>query len=340
MTLMLLLFSAGQAVITTAADNRQPQCATCHKTLTGQFVRAGQQTFCSRECYLKSLPTCQVCGKKLTGKHLTLREAHFCSRECLNQVLPKCEICRQPLEEALIIDGHTFCREHGSGPRCSHCGLPFAEGVKLQDQRMICQDCNHNLVYRHDDAWALYLKARDEFNKVMQYRSPTLPELKLVGLDALSAMTEYKPHNGMVQRGVYHRATTTLTTRNWLGKITHTDKKIKETISILYALKPDEFLITAVHELTHDWLAEAWPEVAEHAPRWAEEGICQYVAAAVCLRLGYYKVLNRIEANPDQDYGDGYRYFQKRLGDNRRDKLEKWLRDTDVKVLPLSPPRL
>jgi len=89
--------------------------------------------------------------------------------------------------------------------------------------------------------------------------------------------------------------------------------------------------------LTHDLIAELFPEITDDLPGWIEEGICQYTAAAVCKRNGFAAALNKIETCPDEEYGDGYRYFKRLFGTDNWAKLAKWIRETDLQQLPCRP---
>jgi len=100
-----------------------------------------------------------------------------------------------------------------------------------------------------------------------------------------------------------------------------------------------QFIVTASHELTHDLLSEVFPQLNDTVPLWVEEGICQYVAAAVCLRNGYYEDLHMIEKAPDRRYGDGYRFFRNTFGDAHWNHVSRWLKTTDLSTLPEHPPQ-
>ncbi|OGV75293.1 MAG: hypothetical protein A3K19_00425 [Lentisphaerae bacterium RIFOXYB12_FULL_65_16] len=310
------------------------QCAVCGRTISGKYLTAGGRSFCSQACYDKTLPTCDICGRRLTGKFFTSEGRRFCSDACFNKTLPKCEICGVPLRKVMIIGGHTYCETHSKGPYCSHCRLPFAKGFELADGRKMCTVCNPRLIYDEDKAEPLYAAARNQVRAVTGMQSPTLPRLELVGLDRMPEGRRQLGEDFKIQRGMYERHVTTTTTKNLLGMKLSESKAVTEAVLILYALAPDEFVATAAHELTHDLLSEQFPAVAESAPDWVEEGVCQYVSALVCRRNAYTDMLNDIETSTLPDYGPGYRYFKHQCGDNNWPAVVDWMQKTDLSRLP------
>jgi hypothetical protein len=216
--------------------------------------------------------------------------------------------------------------------------LPFAKGYELDDGRKVCAGCHPRLVYDADQAWTLYQAARDQVRAVTGLQSPTLPRLELVGLERMPEGRRQFDEGSKIQRGMYERRVTTTTTKNLLGMKLGESKSIVEAVLILFALSRDEFIATAAHELTHDLLAEQFPEIAESAPDWVEEGICQYVSAMVCRRNSFTDMLNDIETSTLPDYGRGYRYFKRQCGDDNWPAVVKWMHTTDLSKLPSELP--
>lgn len=129
------------------------------------------------------------------------------------------------------------------------------------------------------------------------------------------------------------------TTKPLFGKPHEAVTRVEEDIFILTGLDNEQFLSTACHELTHDLIAEQFPKIAEEAPDWVEEGLCQYVAAAVCLLNGHFDELNRIESAKDPEYGDGYRFFKNAFGDTDWEEAVEWMQKVSIKDLPQTPPK-
>lgn len=327
--LFLLLHTTGAG-----AAEQTLRCASCNQPIQTSYYRAGGQAYCSQRCLVTSLPKCDECGRRLSTEHLVWRDQRYCSRECLDQVLPKCEICGTALQTAHVINGRTYCEQDAGRPRCEKCGQPFVRGFELGDGRKVCATCDQSLIYRLRDAQPYYRTAQVEVARVTGLRSSSIPPLHLVGLDDLQHKTGKQPAAGIRQRGLYDRTVVVETTRDGSGRVTRRRENVTKNIYILYGLAPDEFTATAAHELTHDLLAEHYPDFAAAAPDWAEEGICQYVAAAVARALGHETVLNEIETNPDPAYGDGYRWLKLRFGDDNWTAIQKWLNRIDPNSLP------
>jgi hypothetical protein len=286
-----------------------------------------------------TLDGCNHCGIKLKGRYIISEKKKFCSNACLESILPQCEVCEKPLIRRLTIKGHVFCDLHAKSPRCTACQLPFLRGGELPDLRHVCETCNKIVIYDMVEAMKLFRIARQELYRITARKSRQIPKLKLVGRDQLNKRTNLRvdQQDGLQLNGFYHRTETTRTSRNGFGKTT-TAKKVEKTIYILYALSPDTFLTTAVHEFTHDMIAEFFPHL-DGLPLWAEEGICQYVAVLLCRKRDFADQLESIQTSPDRIYGDGYRYFEKKVGPNNWSGLLQWMKHTDPKKLPAGAPK-
>lgn len=302
----------------------QVTCAACGKAVQGQYLQAGGRTFCSTECYRTTLPTCAVCGKRIEGGHLVHEQQHFCSDACFRSVLPTCVVCGQPLRESFQIGKRTYCKRHAEGPRCDACGLPVDKGLTLADGRVVCDECRPTLVFAAEQATPLYRRAGQTLAVVLGQPLPALPPLELVGRDQMPAHGSLDPTVSVRELGRYLRESETTTNRNLFGKVVSEETRATRKILILSGLKPDRFISTVVHELTHDLLAERYPAF-EKAPSWAAEGVCQYTAALVCRRLGYDERIAEIEAADDPVYGAGYRYMMTRFGTAGWAQLSRWL---------------
>ena len=332
--LTLLALFASPAVVQAARN-----CGTCAKSIKGRYITSGNKAYCSQTCFVTTLDECDHCGIKLKSRYITSEKKKFCSNACLESILPQCEICEKPLIRRHTIKGHAFCDLHAKSPRCTACQLPFLRGGELPDLRYVCETCNEIVIYNMEEAMKLFRLARQELYQITARKSRQIPKLKLVGRDRLNKLTNLRvdQQDGMQLNGFYHRTETTRTSRNGFGKTT-TAKKVEKTIYILYALSPDTFLTTAVHEFTHDMIAEFFPHL-DGLPLWAEEGICQYVAVLLCRKRDFSEQLESIQTSPDRIYGDGYRYFEKKLGPNNWSALLQWMKRIDPKKLPAAAPK-
>ena len=328
--------AAGVLVALTAAG--APTCAVCGETVQGRFLQADGKAFCSRECYRTTLPVCAVCDKVIEGAHLVFEGHHFCSEACYKEILPTCAICQQPLQQLFHIQGRTYCKTHAEGPRCDACGMPVGKTKGLPDGRLVCRECRPTLVFDAGLAATLYGRAGQALAVALGQPLPSAPPLLLVGRDKLPVHHGLEDAVSIRELGRYVRESQTTTSRNLFGMALKEETRVTRKILILYGLKPDSFICTAVHELTHDLLAERYPAFSQEAPDWVEEGLCQYTAALVCRRLGYADRVREIETSPDPVYGHGYRYLVRRFGEAGWAQLSRWLDTRGFAGLPAEAP--
>jgi hypothetical protein len=170
--------------------------------------------------------------------------------------------------------------------------------------------------------------------RVTGLRSSTTPPLTLVGLDQISLGHPDQELGHFVERGRYQRLTRTIETRNIFGLLLRREQHATEQVRVLYGLSEEQFLSTACHELTHDLIAEFFPNISGNVPAWVEEGVCQYVAAVVCRRLGLSAELAEIEISPHPVYGRGYRFFSHHFGPDNWGAVSRWLLAVDPSLLP------
>ena len=330
--LLLMLLSALQAAAAT--------CSVCGKQITGQYFKTQNgDLFCSRECLRKTLPVCAACGRRIEGPHLVHDGKPFCSEACFETILPTCEICGKPCRKVIKIDGHSFCEKHGSGERCHHCGLPFGQGVELPDGRLVCNACKPKLVFSAKEAQRLYQTARQDVRRITGFTLEHVPPMELVGTDQLPEHQGLSAAISVREYGRYHRSTTTVTKSYLFGLVSRSNTVASARIVLLYGLSSDHLTATAAHELTHHLIAEAFPRTANHAPPWLKEGLCQYVAAQLCIRNDYRTVLKSIEQAPDAVYGEGYRYIKRKFGHGNWRSIAAWLQTVDFERLPKTLPQ-
>jgi hypothetical protein len=313
-------------------------CAVCGKTIQGGYLASGGEAFCSRECFHTTLPVCTTCGKRIEGGHLLHDGRHFCSEACFKRILPTCAICGVPLQQSFTIKDRTYCKAHADGPRCDACGLPVGKGYTMGDGRLACHDCKPELIFSAEVARPLYAKARQTLGLVLRQPLPPLPPLELVGSDTLPAHRGPDPAVRVRELGRYLRQTETTTKRNLLGMTLAEETAVNRRVLVLYGLTAGRFVATAAHELTHDLLAERYPNLNGTVPAWFEEGLCQYASVLVCRRLGYAQCVEEIEALDDPVYGDGYRYLARRFGSDGWGAISHWLDAEGFVGLPAKVP--
>jgi len=315
------------------------RCDLCRREIKGNRYRVGDMSYCSKQCFEASLPKCHVCNSTIRSSHVVSQGNHYCSQKCFRNGLPKCELCGQPTTIVITMAGHRYCKACSDRPTCFNCLLPFREGVQLPDNRAVCSGCDKDLVLDEREAVKLYERAVRDVEAVTGLRSATRPPLKLVSQqDMLRQSSKYRPaDNSLVQQGLYERHETTTVTKNVFGRVIRRKVDVEEMVLVLYGLPAEKFIATCCHELTHDIIAEHFSDVTE-APLWAEEGICQYVAATVCRRNKFGQALAAIEGCTDPSYGDGYRFIKKLAGDNQWRAVRNWMKTIHVKQLPRTAP--
>ncbi len=305
-------------------------CSVCRQTIKGKYVRFPDG---SVRC-LKCLPKCAVCGKRVSGKHYRHKGKRYCSMKCFETILPKCELCSSPMKSWKKIQDHRFCQRCAKLPRCSECMLPMVKGKKYKDGRMVCPTCSKFVITDHDKAKAYYLRARRELEKVTGHKTAIIPELRLVSAHEIAKTVknqlQYMP-SGVV-RGFYQRTETFEEGRE--------DKPLKVTreILMLYGMRANNYVVTGVHEFTHDLISEKFARIKQ-APAWVQEGICQYTAYVVARKYKLEKYYRAIELHPGEAYGDGFRYFVRNFGPDNWEDIETWIRTVDVDKIPAKAPK-
>ena len=191
----------------------------------------------------------------------------------------------------------------------------------------------------HAEAEPVYESAQRDVALVTGLVSDTTPRLRLVGLDQFSTRRQdgERAVAAAHECGRYLRQTTTRSRKNIAGVTLRKSVRVRETISILYGLQESAFVSTASHELTHDLIAEFYPNMAD-APLWVHESACQYVAALVCRRNGYADALNRIETLDDEVYGTGYRYLTHQFGADNWAAVHTLMSRDNLAKMPARPP--
>jgi hypothetical protein len=136
-------------------------------------------------------------------------------------------------------------------------------------------------------------------------------------------------------RGLYVRQRTSRDRDG--GRGGRPNRVVKEDIYLLSAMRTNEFVIVAAHELTHDMLRETVMQL-DVAPEWVAEGACQYVGTMVARRLNATNEVHTALHRRDVVYGGGYRFFKSRFGDSDWKGLLQWLNRSDLGALPKEVP--
>ena len=150
------------------------------------------------------------------------------------------------------------------------------------------------------------------------------PPLKLLTLTEMKLQHPVKNAPNMTLRGYYHLLEKKIDIFEDKKLIDTKLRKLDENICIIDGLKNSDFLATAIHELTHDWLGDYYPGI-KVAPLWIEEGCCQYLTYIYCKQQKFDILAKKIAQSPDKIYGDGFRFYLKNFGEDNWAGALKWL---------------
>jgi hypothetical protein len=301
-------------------------CSLCKKKISGEYLLdAKKQAYCSKKCFSSLLPNCSVCKKKITGKYNKIGSQLACSQACINKLLPKCTLCKKASTKLFRISDQGFCETCNKRVKCFSCSMPFAKGVRHHDGRSFCTTCRKVAVFDQKIAERLYIKAQKEQIAIAGVKGRKIPPISLVGLTVMKKNHPMKNADAMTLRGYYQEVKKVSTTTQAGKVISKEEIKVKENIFLIDGVKQQDFLVTAVHELTHDWLSDYYPGI-KVAPLWIEEGACQYMAYIFCLKKGYKDHALKISKAPDNVYGKGFRYYHKKFGNNNWVGALKWMK--------------
>ena len=292
---VFLLFLAVPAL--TGSENRI--CSQCRKKiLSGQQYLVSQgRTFCSRKCYIRTLPECTICGRRsFTGGIYAMDHSFFACTDCMKL------------------------------PRCFSCQFPTPDGAVLSAGRVICPACAETSVSNPEQARVIFNEVRDimRFSLGIMTRHPIQFALAdPLTLHRLSGSSSHMINEQGLYR--YNADVRRVVTRDYLGRKTGESlRKNNESIQIyvLDHLPRARMEHVIAHELAHDWMTAYYPGIRED---WIKEGVAEYIA----WRYNQYKkrgTLNRrIENNPDPIYGEGFRRIRNLVKNRGFGGLKKFL---------------
>ena len=302
-------------MIVSISVNADVHCTQCKKKISGQYLLSkNKKPYCSKRCFSSTLPKCSVCKNAITGRYKSANNKVFCSDKCFSSILPKCTLCTSALTKAFKVDDSHYCEKCIKFDRCFSCKHPIQKGVIYRDKRKYCLDCKESSVFSDDEAQKIYQQAIKEHKWLLGANGVKIPPLKFVDLNVMKEFNHHHDENGMSLRGFYQETKVereTLDSRNRV--IDRSVKKTGEMIYILNGLSKEEVMVTAIHELTHDWLSDYYKGI-KVAPLWIEEGFCQYVAYNYCIDKKYTKLAEKIKNAPDQVYGKGAKFYLEKFG--------------------------
>jgi hypothetical protein len=295
-------------------------CEKCRKEIkpNSRFLTTPDgRIFCSERCFQASLPTCSVCGKILSaqgfqskdGKHL------YCSEKCLSTTWPACSMCGKRVREGVNVSGaggmRFFCRICASKPKCFCCDMP-ADCIRLDDGRHICPECAKTSVMEEAEMLMIAKEVRKKMKEKLDVYSDHNITFKFTDINELSKKTPVKQEGMELGLYLFEEITEkTVTTRGSLiGKTvtkTEDDRVTKRyTIHLLYGMTRNKLIEVLAHELAHDCMQLNYRNITDIK---IKEGWAEYVATRVNSLYGRDYMNRRIEENPSDIYGGGYRFI-------------------------------
>ncbi len=277
------------------------------------------------------LKSCSQCGRPLLpGQQCVISKGKFfCSRQCYIQTLPECTICgKRSFTGGIYALDHSFfaCTDCMKLPRCFSCQFPTRFGTKLSAGRVICPDCARTSVSDPAQAAALFQEVRDTMRFSLGIVTKHPIRLSLTDPVTLHRLSGARSGQ-LVEQGLfrYNVDVERVSTRDFFGRKTG-EKLYKKNeaidIYVLDHLPKTRMEHVMAHELAHDWLTEFYPGIRED---WIKEGFAEYIA----WRYNRYKKRNklnhRVENNPDPVYGEGFRRIRKIAKDRGFAGLKKFL---------------
>lgn len=296
----------------------RPHCATCGKQSMDMISYMGKK-FCSDKCAKYMAPTCDWCNKSLYQKKFFPKDnKRYCSKVCLAHTQPPCTICSARTLEYFNYINQRYCPVCIKLPRCDSCTRP-CHGLLLHDGRSICRKCSRTGIHDVKTANRIFNEVKGILSK--KFNLPTSNEIKFHLVD-VNQLKKVDHEYNINERGLYtHQSNTTyIETDGGQKKILN--QNLKMNIYILSFLSKDMFREVAAHELMHNWQALNYPQIKKLL---IKEGLAEYTASIINKHYGKPSRNRRMMKNPDEVYGDGYRYIYKASRGKGIPEVKKWL---------------
>ena len=263
---------------------------------------------------------CSQCRREIRPgqRYIKTNDKVFCSRRCYIQTLPECTICgRRSSRGGIYASDHSFfaCPDCMKLPVCFSCMMPVRNGKKLSAGRVICPKCSRTSVTDPVRARALFDKVRQTVKSVLGIGTGHPIEFSLTDPETLHRLSNAKS-GAMVEQGLflYNAELEQVVVRNFFGKKIRESvrrKNEKFQIFVLDSLPEDRMEYVMAHELAHDWMAIHYPGIREE---WIREGFAEYIAWWYNQHTKRKAINRRIETNTDPVYGEGFRRIREIAG--------------------------
>ena len=258
---------------------------------------------------------CENCGRIIAPGSNYIKDSDnviYCSDKCFQATLPVCSVCGEKAAQAVVIRGiaeRIFCLRCASRPRCFCCTMP-SDCSKLDDGRFVCRECAKTAVTSEARMRELAEEVRTLMKAKLGIGTSHAINFRLVDVNTLGERT--KTEQDVTEFGTYLyeelTETTITTTKGVAGNVIGRNKDEKvtrtHTIYLLFSTPMDKMIEVIAHELTHDWQQDVYPNIDNLK---VKEGLAEYVAALVNMLYGREVMNKRMQDNPSELYGDGYR---------------------------------
>lgn len=311
--------SRGKVCDACAVDAKR--CALCDGVITGQywtFESAG--VFCAR-CH-DAAPRCARCGAPAVNPHKVARRgAEVVCGRCWDEA-ERCAACAVVLTGRYSTYGSDADRKYcasctETGEKCDFCGAPVGKGGhRYRDGRASCAACRETAVVDHRTLLGLERDARAWLQRRLGVRLRPTSEcpVELVSAKQLAKLQQKRfaatPGFDGRERGLFQAAVT----RRLRG-----DQEVGRTevlaIYVEDGLPLAEAYGTMVHELTHLWQHDHFPE--RDVDRRYVEGLACWMQYHALKDRGFSAAAERVEQRDDAVYGAGFRLvrdIERRVG--------------------------
>jgi len=284
-------------VLLFSADHKN--CSQCKQQLRpGQrYIISQGKAFCSRDCYIQTLPECTICGRRsFTGGIYAMDHSFFACSECMKL------------------------------PRCFSCQFPTREGARLSADRVICVRCARTAVGSPAQAQHIFNDVRNTMRFSLGIVTKHPIQFSLTDPVTLHRLSGTRSDQ-LVEQGLfrYNVDVERVTTRDYLGRKTGENlyKKNEDIrIYVLDYLPKNRMEHVIAHELAHDWMTAFYPGIRED---WIKEGFAEYIAWRYNRFKKRHELNRRVENNPDPVYGEGFRRIRAMVEKRSFDGLKKFL---------------
>lgn len=247
---------------------------------------------------------CDACKRPLVNQEYHEHQGKHYHTDCYRKwIAPKCAYCGKPLSKYVQdVWGTQFCTEHQNFPRCSFCGrfvAPQELEAHAEKDFKRCSFCRANSVEH-------LVKALPTFNLLFRWISQqgmTFDGAQVrLGLYTRDELGVFRSAG----EGADFLGTTRYAQHFQNGKLTRLDIEI----GLLRGMPATLFQGTAIHELTHAWLA---CHNITNLKSLHEEGFCElltytFYQSIPSMESRYYA--DRIAMSPDPIYGAGFRHVR------------------------------